>query len=121
VHVPLSSHTRRDPNATLFVRQPTGEHADGRHFESDPVRTSRRYGSTATPNRILNQALRGGLRVRSLEPDLDGVLIEVAYKSERVARRELPPLLQRAARAKNGVVGRVLEPVDQQLWPSRVG
>jgi hypothetical protein len=33
--------------------------ADGRHFASDPVRTSRRYGSTATAALSLKQALRG--------------------------------------------------------------
>jgi hypothetical protein len=33
--------------------------ADGRHFASDPARTSRRYGRTATSTWILNQALRG--------------------------------------------------------------
>ena len=34
-------------------------HADGRHFVSDPARDSRRYGATAAPALILNQALRG--------------------------------------------------------------
>ena len=35
---------------------------DGRHFESGPTRTSRRYEYLATPWWILNQALRGCLR-----------------------------------------------------------
>src|SRR5260370_11861374 len=59
VHVPLWSHSRSETrtNRSSFGSQPA--HADGRHFVSDPARDSRRYGTTATPALMLNQALRG--------------------------------------------------------------
>ena len=54
----------------LFVRKPTGQ-AGGRHFESYPARTSKRYGSTATPARSLKQALRGWPRGRWVPEGID--------------------------------------------------
>jgi hypothetical protein len=58
-NVPLSSHGRSEARAgrSSFGSQPA--HADGRHVVSDPARDSRRYGSTATPALILNQAHLG--------------------------------------------------------------
>jgi hypothetical protein len=64
VHVPLSSHSRQGPGGELFVRKPDGN-AGGRHFVSNPIRSSKRYELTATSATSLNQAPR----VRSrLEP-----------------------------------------------------
>jgi hypothetical protein len=36
-------HRGEDPDGQLFVRKPTSNHAGGRHFVSNPARTSRRY------------------------------------------------------------------------------
>src|ERR1700733_10627623 len=57
VHIPLSSHiaarSRREA-----LRKKASRLAGGRHKESRPVRTSKRYGSTAGSAQSLNQALR---------------------------------------------------------------
>ena len=57
VHVPLSSHSRQGPGGELFVRKPDGN-AGGRHFVSNPIRSSKRYELTATSATSLNQAPR---------------------------------------------------------------
>jgi hypothetical protein len=36
-------HRGKDPDGKLFVRKPTSDNAGGRHFVSNPARTSRRY------------------------------------------------------------------------------
>jgi len=36
-------HRGEDPDGKLFDRKPTGNRAGGRHFVSNPARTSRRY------------------------------------------------------------------------------
>jgi hypothetical protein len=43
-----------DSSVRLFESKPNG--AGGRHFESYPARTSKRYGSPATPAGSLKQA-----------------------------------------------------------------
>ena len=58
VHTPLLSHiaarSRREA-----LRKKASRLTGGRHKESRPVRTSKRYGSTAGSAQSLNQALRG--------------------------------------------------------------
>ena len=62
VHVPLSSHSRQGPGGELFVRKPDGN-AGGRHFVSNPIRSSKRYELTATSATSLNQAPRACSRL----------------------------------------------------------
>jgi len=63
VHVPLSSHSRQGPGGELFVRKPD-DNAGGRHFVSNPIRSSKRYELTATSATSLNQAPTRALAVR---------------------------------------------------------
>ena len=59
VLAPLSSHTTAEnPAGRQFEKKPTPK-PGGRHPPSQPARPSQRYGNTATPTHILNQAPTG--------------------------------------------------------------
>ena len=106
---PLLSHNPGEIRWASNSLESQSTKVDGRHFESGPTRTSRRYEYLATPWWILNQALRGCLRTaegqrvlgrggglicRRLSPRLDILSPAMGTGRRACACEILPPVQQ---------------------------